>query len=474
MEGSKDRSPAKESFSSKSHVVVLTFAQQGHINPLLQFARTLASHGCFITFVLPQTTLPPASSSPNLHFEGLPDLLPPERSRGSSFRDSYDSMINIQPAVQLLLHRLHVLAHHPVSLLISDAFILWAPHLASQLSIPCVSFFTSNATAASVIFHVRSLIQQAILPFPRDDHNAVISTQPIDDIPGVFPLLPLDFPFCLTFESSHFRYRFVSEIGDCLLQASAIILNTFEELEPEPIAALRKHKPIYPVGPLLLMSGSPTRLDVNYWAEDDKCLQWLDKQEPSSVLYVSFGSVASLPLPHFKELAAGIEASDQPFLWVIRPDSAEISLDELLPDGFLPRTKDRGLIISWAPQLLVLSHRSVGAFLTHGGWNSIIENLSTGGVPMICWPHVAEQRLNRRLLVDQLKIGMEFRHSEDGGVEKEEIENTVRSMMQGQEGKDMRKTATKWRDTARKAVEAGGSSQGNFEAVINSVLHAKA
>lgn len=88
---------------------------------------------------------------------------------------------------------------------------------------------------------------------------------------------------------------------------------------------------------------------------------------------------------------------------------------------------------------------------------------------MICWPHVAEQRLNRRLLVDFWKIGMEFRHTIDGMVEKEEVEKVLRCLMEGQEGKNMRKTAHGVSDMAKKAAKDGGSSHRSFEALVESL-----
>ena len=149
------------------HVVVLPFAQQGHINPLVQLAKKLAAHGFTITFVLSENTVPEnPNPSPNLTFAGVPDLLPPERSRGSVFRDSVDSMTNMEPGFRDFIHRLHH-SDHPVTAIITDVFMIWCYGIAAELSIPCLTFFTSNATAASVFDHVPSLVDMGVLPFPR-------------------------------------------------------------------------------------------------------------------------------------------------------------------------------------------------------------------------------------------------------------------------------------------------------------------
>ncbi|KAI5073396.1 hypothetical protein GOP47_0011409, partial [Adiantum capillus-veneris] len=164
-----------------------------------------------------------------------------------------------------------------------------------------------------------------VLPSRKDgDNDTPLSQHSVKGIAGAQELLPEEFPMSFTFNATHFRFRFASNIAEKLHDASAIIINTFEELESDAIAALKVHKPVFAVGPLVLLSscGRPSRLDVNYWpVEDDHCLQWLDSHPPSSVIYVSFGSVAFLSLLHFQELALGLEASEQPFLWVVCPDS---------------------------------------------------------------------------------------------------------------------------------------------------------
>ncbi|KAI5067669.1 hypothetical protein GOP47_0018197 [Adiantum capillus-veneris] len=451
----------------RAHIVVLPFAQQGHINPLMQLSRKLASRGAEVTFVVSENTASKAAAGalPNLKVVGVPDNLPPERSKGSSFRDSVDSMINMEASFADLLGRLH----DQVSALVYDAFMTWAPAIAHSLSIPCFCFFTTNAIAGAVCYHVPSLIRAGILPFRKDgDNDSPLPQDSVKGIAGAPDLLPEEFPLCLTFDATHFRFRFVANIAEKFHEASAIIINTFEELESDAIAALKVHKPLFAVGPLLLLSGRPSRLDVNYWPEEDHCLHWLDSQAPSSVLYVSFGSVASLPLLHFQELALGLEASEQPFLWVVRQDSVDAPLIEsAFPNGFRERTKDRGLIITWGPQLLILAHPSIGGFFTHGGWNSIIENMSLGSVPMICWPHVAEQRLNRRMMVKHWNIGMGLRHRADGSVAKEEIARVVGDLFHGKQGMDLRNASKEVGDMAKAAVAEKGSSQKNFEALYN-------
>ena len=147
---------------------------------------------------------------------------------------------------------------------------------------------------------------------------------------------------------------------------------------------------------------------------------------------------------HVTELTVGLEASGHRFLWVLRSPSSsflsveETELSQLLPEGFESRTKDRGLVVaSWAPQIPVLSHPSTGGFISHCGWNSTLESISHG-VPIICWPLFAEQRMNRLLLVNELKAGIAAKMRRDGFVGREEVERAVRQLMEGEQGRRLR------------------------------------
>ncbi|KAL7170291.1 hypothetical protein ACSBR2_035209 [Camellia fascicularis] len=129
--------------------------------------------------------------------------------------------------------------------------------------------------------------------------------------------------------------------------------------------------------------------------DESQCLKWLNEQDPGSVVYACLGSISGLSLCQLIEIGLGLEASQHPFVWKWVEE-----------DGFEERTKGKGLVIQgWAPQVLILSHRAVRAFLTHGGWNSTLEGVCTG-VPMITWQMFSEQFLNEKLVVQVSEIGV--------------------------------------------------------------------
>ncbi|KAI4969546.1 hypothetical protein ZWY2020_000460 [Hordeum vulgare] len=170
-----------------------------------------------------------------------------------------------------------------------------------------------------------------------------------------------------------------------------------------------------------------------------------------------------------KEMAAGLEMSGQRFLWVVRSPAGgndnvnehpgEPELDVLLPDGFLDRTKDRGLVVmSWAPQREVLAHGSVGGFVTHCGWNSVLEAVMAG-VPMLGWPLYAEQRMNKVLLVEGMQLGVAVERGEDGFVMAEEIEGKVTWLMGSDGGRELRERTLAAMRGSREALSDGGDSR---------------
>ncbi|EFJ19193.1 hypothetical protein SELMODRAFT_111636, partial [Selaginella moellendorffii] len=250
-----------------------------------------------------------------------------------------------------------------------------------------------------------------------------------------------------------------------------ILCNTFHELEPEVVDAMKKlfNDKFLPIGPLfpVLDDHGDLKSVLSFLKEDRECLDWLDTQEPDSVLYVAFGSIAKLSQEEFEELALGLEASKVPFLLTVRPlqfvDEADTTVLVKNSDfykNFVERTKGRGLVVSWAPQREVLAHRAVAGFVSHCGWNSVLESVSSG-VPIICWPRIYEQGLNRKIMAERCRIGVEVSdgRSSDAFVKREEIAEAIARIFNE---KARKARAREFRDAARKAAASGGGSRNNL------------
>ncbi|GLJ39154.1 hypothetical protein SUGI_0797880 [Cryptomeria japonica] len=250
-----------------------------------------------------------------------------------------------------------------------------------------------------------------------------------------------------------------------------VLVNTFEELEGGKDAQMCLSVngcPALAIGPLFLPNFLQGKNSVySMWEEDRTCFQWLDGQAQGSVLYVSFGSIAIKSEKQLHELALGLEACGYPFLWVVRSDIAEgKSLD--LPEGFKDRTKDRALIVSWTNQLKVLSHPSIGGFLTHSGWNSSLEAISMG-IPMIGWPYFGDQFLNCRFVKDVWNVGLDFEGvdvDEFKLVTKDIVESTIRSIMEGSIRMKLCENVVRLKKAAHKTVMEGGTSYTNLNTFV--------
>lgn len=246
------------------------------------------------------------------------------------------------------------------------------------------------------------------------------------------------------------------KMGLMLPRATTVAINSYEALLPAIVNELKsRFRMLVNIGPLPLTAPQPALIP-----EEDGCLEWLDKQKKASVVYIGFGSVIT-PLPH--ELAALAEALEEgkfPFIWSFRGNP-----EGQLPKGFLERTKTQGKVVQWAPQVRILKHSSIGVFVTHGGWNSVMEGI-LGGVPMICRPYFAEQKLNIRILEEEWGIGVALQNE---CFTKDEAVRVLESILSSEKGKIMGDKIASLKESAIKAVEPSGSSSQNFKTLIELV-----
>lgn len=271
------------------------------------------------------------------------------------------------------------------------------------------------------------------------------------------------------------QYHDYLELGIGLTRSDGILVNTWEDLEPTTLKALRENETLRAVVMVSVCPIGPLTRPIEPSSVKSKLFEWLDKQPLDSVIYVSFGSGGVLSADQIKELAFGLELSQQRFIWVVRPpldgglSRSDDPLD-YLPDGFLNRTKNVGSVVPlWAQQVEILGHPSVGGFLSHCGWNSTLESISAG-VPMIAWPLYAEQRLNAAMLTEELGVAVRPEVLPTKKVvEREEIEKMVRIVMQQKEGQEMRQKTKQLKSSADDGLSNRGSSLNSVSNVLDEV-----
>ncbi|KAL6983552.1 7-deoxyloganetin glucosyltransferase, partial [Sarracenia purpurea var. burkii] len=302
--------------------------------------------------------------------------------------------------------------------------------------------------------------------------HGYLSSTPLDWIPGMSNMRLKDMPsFVRSTNPNDIAFNRWLEEAQNGLKSRGIVFNSFDDFEHEVLAAISSvSPPTYSIGPLSLLCRSllpeteAKSARSSLWKESDECVGWLDNQEPNSVVYVNYGSIAVMSDRNQEEFAWGLANSGFPFLWIVRSDLV-MGGSAILSEEFVEETKGRGLIVSWCPQDEVLLHPAVGAFLTHSGWNSTLEGVC-GGAPMLCWPYFAEQQVNCRYACTAWGIGVEIDHD----VKREQVENLVREMLGGEKGRQRRNTAVEWKKKAEAAAIDGGSSYNDFNRLVEDLL----
>ncbi|TXG71035.1 hypothetical protein EZV62_005970 [Acer yangbiense] len=399
-----------------------------------------------------------SATVPSIKFHHLPTVSMDPNSYPNSLAIMFDHFRLVNPHVVDLLRSLS--RDFIVQCLILDLFCFPALEIASELNIPAYYFFTSGASCLAVFHQLPNLYETTSQDF-NDLHTTFLNLPDFPPIPLSHMPVPVLFrnnPECL----------YLIECATHLKKSAGIIVNSFESLEPKAVKLLSSsstESPVYCIGPLTTTTGQ-TSENVH------ECMTWLDSQPSGSVVFLCFGSMGLLSKQQLQEIAFGLERSQQRFLWVVRnPPSENQSkdpmnqpdpdLDSVLPSGFLDRTRDRGLVVkSWAPQVAVLNHVSIGGFVTHCGWNSVLESV-LAGVPMVAWPLYAEQKINKAFLVEELKLALPMNSEPESGglVSAAEVEKRVRELMDSEEGDSVRKRVVMKRDEAMAALSHGGSSR---------------
>ncbi|KAL1542134.1 7-deoxyloganetic acid glucosyl transferase [Salvia divinorum] len=466
------------------HILIFPVPLQGHVNSMLNLAEILCLSGLHVTILLSDYTHGRLLRHASLHSrfsryaafrvatisDGLPDDHP--RS-GHRILDIVLSLKEVGgPQFRRLMLSTDAMSdgggRRRVSCLIMDGVLSFAIPVAEEMGIPFVYFRTISACSFWPYFCIQEIIDAGEVPLKdkNEDKLTFWKRKEMDlmvtSVPGMENLLRRrDIPaFCRVEDINDAGFQSIKTETKRTAQATALILNTFEDLEGPILDQIRKHIPnLYSIGPLhshlkalLEAKGiESSHHSSSFWEEDDTCIAWLDCQPLNSVIYVSFGSITMLTRDELLEFWYGLVNSGCRFLWVVRPDSVVGCQDEI-PAELEEGTRLRGLMVEWVPQELVLGHKSVGAFFTHSGWNSTLEGIVIG-VPMLCWPYFADQTTNSRFVSEVWGIGLDMKDTCDRML----IERMVREVM-GVRRDELLEKACGMANLAKKAVCEGGSS----------------
>ncbi|EOA15861.1 hypothetical protein CARUB_v10007692mg [Capsella rubella] len=464
--------------NSKSTVapnfLFVTFPTQGHINPSLELAKRLAGtiSGARVTYAAPIS----AYNRRMFSQENVPETL-----TFATYSDGYDdgyksstsSDKSLKDATANFMSEMKRLGRETLTELIEDnrrqnrpftcvvytILLTWVAELAREIHLPSALLWVQPVTVFSISYHYFSGYEDAISEMGTDPSSSV-------KLPSL-PLLCLrDLPsFIVPSGAYAFILPVLREQIESLKEEAnpKILINTFQELEPEAMSSVPDNFKIVPIGPLITSTTDSS--------SHGEYIEWLDTIADSSVLYVSFGTVAVLTKKQLVELCKALIQSRRPFLWVITDKSYIRKQDEQEKEedcisSFREELDEIGMVVSWCDQFRVLNHRSIGCFVTHCGWNSTLESL-VSGVPVVAFPQGTDQMTNAKLLEDSWKTGVRVMEKKDEEgvvvVESEEIRRCIEEVME-EKAEEYRGNAARWKDLAADAVREGGSSFNNLKA----------
>ncbi|KAK6161649.1 hypothetical protein DH2020_005030 [Rehmannia glutinosa] len=416
------------------HVLLVTFPAQGHINPSLQFAKRLTNMGIDVTFA---TSVYARRRMAKTTAGDLPKGL-----TFASFSDGYDDgfkpsddankyMTEIRSQGSKALKDTILAAAEqgrPVTCLVYTLLLPWAPLVARELHIPSALLWIQPATVMDIYYYYFNGFGDEIMANSNDPSWKI-------QFPGNIPLLSKrDLPsFMLSSSSDRYSFAlptFKEQLDTLEAEVKPkVLVNTFDALEANAIKAIDRYD-LIGIGPLI----------------------------PSA--FLDDGGDCERAI-----------RTGRPFLWVIRlnENANQEKTEDVENLSCLDELEKIGKIVAWCSQLEVLTHPSLGCFVSHCGWNSTLRAYHVGfgcGVPALDGPGT-----NAKLIEDVWGTGVRVRVNEDRGmVESGEIRRCIEEVMDGGEkSRELRENAEKWKRLAREAMEENGSSNRNLKAFLEEV-----
>jgi|UniRef100_A0A2N9G611 hypothetical protein len=459
------------------HILIFPYPAQGHMLPLLDLTHQLAIHGFTITILVTPKNLSFLNSLLSTHPASIKTLVLPFPSHPSippGVENNKDLPATSFRTIMCALGQLYdpitqwFKSHpSPPVAIISDMFLGWTHKLACELGIHRIVFSPSGAMGLSNMYTLWRDLPRRENPH---DENEVLSFPNIPNSPK-YPWWQIS-PLYRTFvegdpDSEFLRDGFLGNMASW-----GLVVNSFSELEMVYLEHLKKemgHDRVWAVGPLLPPDDGdgPNQRVGSSSVEVEEIISWLDTcEEDHKVVYVCFGSQALLTKHQINELASGLEKSGVRFIWSVKePTEIHVESDYgTVPSGFEDRVAGRGLVIrGWAPQVLILNHRAVGAFLTHCGWNSVLEGI-VAGVPLLAWPLGADQFVNADLLVDELKVAIRVGEGTRKVPNADELSRVLVELVS--QNRSEWKRAAELRGVALEAIKEGGSSVMDLESLV--------
>ncbi|CAJ1971635.1 unnamed protein product [Sphenostylis stenocarpa] len=407
----------------KRIVILVPYPAQGHVSPMQNLGWVFQAQGFQPLIVLPHYILRQIQGEEKeeeeMKWVGLGDGLgqdeEDEEERSPDFFAIESEMEKSMPGeLEGVIEKVRA-EGGDVACVVVDLLASWAIEVAERCGIPSAGFwpamFASYLFIASIPHMLRrGLLSHAGLP----QHEGKLSLDP--ELPVISTE---DLPWLVGTEAARkARFKFWKRTLERSSALKWLLVNSFPDEGKLELADNKFSSEgcprVLPIGPLCR---NGITKGVSFWEEDLSCLTWLAKQRRNSVVYISFGSwVSPIGEAKLNNLAVALEASGRPFIWVLRS-----SWREGLPNGFLERVvkEDRGRVVSWAPQKQILQQQSVACYITHCGWNSILEALQFQK-KLVCYPVAGDQFVNCAYVVEVWRVGLRL-----NGIEAKDVEEGI-------------------------------------------------
>ncbi|XP_058200925.1 crocetin glucosyltransferase, chloroplastic-like [Rhododendron vialii] len=456
-------------------ILLVIFPAQGHINPSLQFAKRLVKMGVRVTLLTAFSAVNHITKSADTAPRGVTFL---------GFSDGYDDGFRAGMDFDVYMPDLRRRGSEAVATAITSSADNGKPigHVVYTTLLPWVSQVTRDLHVPSTFLWIQPATILDIFYYSFYGNGDLLNESKISDpswsieLPGLPRLTGRDLPsFLLAPNAFKFALPLFKEHIDTLDEETnpKILVNSFDALESEALQAIKKLN-FVAIGPLIpsaFLDGkdpSDNSFGGDLLPKSNDYIEWLDSKPRGSVIYVAFGSMSGLAKQQTEEVARGLLDCGRPFLWVMR-GKGNGEKEEVDKASYEKELEQQGMIVSWCSQVEVLSHSSVGCFVSHCGWNSSLESL-VFGVPVVAFSQWADQVTNAKLIEDVWKTGVRLTKNGEGIVEGGEVKRCIEMVMGGgSRGEEMRNNAKKWKDLARKATVEGGSSDKNFRAFVDDV-----
>lgn len=214
---------------SHVHVLVLPFPIQGHINPMLQFSKRLASKGLRVTLITTSKSMQPSASSINFQPIDFPEEDETDKGDVDEYIELYRAVISKRLAN--FIENQQTFSKHPAKVLVYDSGFPWALDVAKRFGLLAASFFTQCWSVNAIFYHLK----MGTFRVPLEQQEEEEEKELFVSLPSMPELGVSDLPSFISDNSGAYPAlcKLVKNQFSNFEEANWVFCNTYDELENE-------------------------------------------------------------------------------------------------------------------------------------------------------------------------------------------------------------------------------------------------